>query len=101
MFDLLIAAMDPGVPAAGPFDPSTLLPTVSALGSLGFAVWYAYYTTTVMIPKLLEAHRTERQELQMRFDARLQQLLAELKEQRQEFSQVRAAERSAHVPGPH
>jgi hypothetical protein len=36
-------------------DVSSYLPAVSTLGSLGFAVWYAYYTTTVAIPKLLDA----------------------------------------------
>ena len=72
--------------AAAIHDISEYLPAVSTLGSLGFAVWYAYYTTTVAIPKLLEAHRTERLELQERFDAALHELLVELKEQRTQFA---------------
>jgi len=86
---LMLATEIPAAPV--PFDPSSLLPAVSAMGSLGFAVWYAYYTTTVVIPKLLEAHRAERQEMQTRFDARLQDLLSELKEQRNEFLGSRPA----------
>jgi len=88
MVMLLIAATDAAA-SASLLDPGSLLPAVSAMGSLGFAVWYAYYTTTVVIPKLLEAHRAERQEMQIRFDNRLQQLLTELKEQRLDFTSGR------------
>lgn len=73
-------------------DVSGYLPAVSTLGSLGFAVWYAYYTTTVAIPKLLEAHRAERLELQQRFDSALHELLAEMKEQRTQFAAWMARE---------
>lgn len=67
-------------------DASGYLPAISTVGSLGFAVWYAYYTTTVAIPKLLEAHRAERLEMQQRFDAALHELLAEMKDQRNQFA---------------
>lgn len=82
---LQILAADPG-PAPVAFDPSTILPALSTVGSLGFAVWYAWYTTTVSIPKLLEAHRQERLEMQVRFDATVHELLNELKEQRCAFA---------------
>lgn len=78
-------------------DASNLLPAISAIGSLGFAVWYAYYTTTVAIPKLLDAHAAERLAMQTRFDKALADeraefagvihgLLAEMKEQRLQFA---------------
>ena len=78
-------------PASIAMDPSAILPAVSTVGSLGFAVWYAWYTTTVSIPKLLEAHRQERLEMQTRFDATVMQLLTEMKEQRSEFAAWRTA----------
>ncbi|MBS0207089.1 MAG: hypothetical protein JSS49_29790 [Planctomycetes bacterium] len=91
MLRLFILATDSAIPPPLSFDPSTLLPAVSTVGSLGFAVWYAYYTTTAVIPKLLEAHRAERLEMQTRFDAQIEQLLAEMKEQRNEFIAWRTA----------
>ena len=67
-----------------------LAPTVSSLGSLGFSVWYAWYTTTVVIPKLLDSHKQERAEMQERHDARVHELMNEIKEQRQQFAQLMA-----------
>lgn len=67
-------------------DPSSILPALSTVGSFGFAVWYAWYTTTVSIPKLLEAHRLERLEMQSRYDATIHDLLTDMKEQRTVFA---------------
>lgn len=66
----------------GGVDPSAVLPAVSTVGSLGFAVWYAWYTTTSVIPKLLDAHRQERQEMEVRHDGQITKLLEDFKEQR-------------------
>ena len=71
--------------AAVAFDPASIMPALSTLGSLGFAVWYAYYTTTVAVPKLLESHRAERDQMQARFDATIHDLLVEMKQQRDQF----------------
>ena len=67
---------------AADVDASSVLPAVSTLGSLGFAVWYAWYTTTVSLPKMQDGHRQERTEMQTRFDTALHDMLAELREMR-------------------
>lgn len=83
--------------AADAVDSGSILPMVSMIGSLGFAVWYAWYVTTVAIPKLMDNHRAEREEMQKRFDQLLLDLrtdfnndlhaqLVEMKEQRQQFA---------------
>jgi len=83
--------------AADVTDAGTILPAVSMVGSLGFAVWYAWYVTTVAIPKLMADHRAERENVQKRFDQNvidlrsdfnsdLHALLVEMKEQRAQFT---------------
>lgn len=83
LFHLLIAE---GAAVAA-FDLGSIAAPVSALTSVGFAVWYAYYVTTVAMPKLMDAHRAERTEMQTRFDTAIHDLLGEMKEQRQQFSE--------------
>lgn len=83
--------------AADVTETASILPVVSMVGSLGFAVWYAWYVTTVAIPKLMADHRAEREEVQKRFDQNvidlrtdfnnnLHALLTEMKEQRAQFT---------------
>ena len=67
---------------AAELDASSVLPAISTVGSLGFAVWYAYFVTTSVLPKLSESHRQERTEMQTRFDAIVHDFLTELKELR-------------------
>jgi hypothetical protein len=88
---LLTLAAEAASSSSTAIDPSSILPALSTLGSLGFAVWYAWYTTTVSIPKLLDVHRQERLEMQVRFDACVHELLTEMKEQRIEFAAWRNA----------
>jgi len=83
---LFILAVDTTPATSVALDPSSILPALSTVGSLGFAVWYAWYTTTVSIPKLLDAHRQERLEMQARFDAIVHEMLTEMKDQRSEFA---------------
>lgn len=79
MLQLLIAAADAGSQI------EDYLPALSTVGSLGFAVWYAWYTTTVLIPRMLDAHRAERTEMQNRFDLQLRALVDEMRSQREYF----------------
>lgn len=48
----------------GQTDPAALgwTQVLGGMTSLGFAVWYAYYTTTVTIPKMQERHAEEMRE---------------------------------------
>lgn len=60
------------------FGVTDIAPAISSLGSIGFAVWYAWYTTTKSIPDLLASHKVERGEL-----------LTELKAARLEATEAR------------
>lgn len=65
-------------------DPASLLPALSTVSSIGFALWYSYYNVTSVIPKMLADHRAERTEMQERFDQALHALVDELKDTRRQ-----------------
>ena len=44
-------------------DVSAITPALSAIGSLGFAIWFAYYTTTKTLPDQQKEHREQIREL--------------------------------------
>ena len=46
------------LPAA---DPSAWMPAISSVTSLGFAIWFSWYTTTKTIPDMQRDHRVERE----------------------------------------
>jgi hypothetical protein len=46
-----------------PPEPSPWIHVAGAVLSSGFAVWYAWYTTTKTIPDMQKEHREERKEL--------------------------------------
>lgn len=48
---------------SGSLSIDSLAQVVSSLGSVGFAVWYAWHTTTVTLPKRDEEHRIAVQSL--------------------------------------
>ncbi len=55
-------------------DPSAWMPAISSVTSLGFAIWFSWYTTTKTIPDLLKDHRGEREGI-----------IEEMKQQREAF----------------
>ena len=59
-------------------DVSAITPALSAIGSLGFAIWFAYYTTTVTLPNQQKEHR----------DA-IKELVAEMRSSRDAFDRWR------------
>lgn len=59
------------VPAA---DPSAWMPAISSVTSLGFAIWFSWYTTTKTIPDMQRDHRVEREGI-----------IEEMKQQREAF----------------
>lgn len=63
-------------------DPVAILPALSTISSVGFAIWYSWYVTTVAFPRREAESRAEREEMQRRFDACLQVLTEELKQVR-------------------
>jgi len=54
-------------------DFSSVTPIVSAIGSLGFAIWFAYYTTTTTLPNQQKEHREAIKELSVNFTNALQE----------------------------
>lgn len=66
-----------------PIDVPTMLSTI---GSIGFAVWYAWHTTTKTIPDMQASHKAERLEAHSRYDAAMQLLLEELKAEREQHA---------------
>jgi hypothetical protein len=45
------------------------------LGSLAFAVWFAYHTTTKTLPELHATHKAERDHMMVRFENNLDKIL--------------------------
>ncbi len=84
MLMLLIAdAVSPAVSAG--FDASAITPVVSAVGSLGFAIWFAWYTTVYTLPALQKEHRDERAQAQAVFAQTVKDLVEEMKSSREMF----------------
>lgn len=76
---------------ANGIDLSSIMPAISAVGSLGFAIWFAYYTTTVTLPNQQKEHRDERDKRdQLHYDT-IKGLIAELKDARDSFDRWRSA----------
>lgn len=74
-----------GILADGTAAPIDIANIASTVGSIGFAVWYAWHTTTKTIPDMQDSHRKERSETQARYDALTQALLVELKAEREQY----------------
>lgn len=90
MFLLLTLAAE----TANQLDIAPMLPAISTIGSMGFAVWYAWYITTVAIPKLLDSHKQERTEMQARFDAQIHDLL----EDNRQWREIAMRQMQPHAP---
>lgn len=57
----------------------------ASIGSIGFACWYSYYTTTSMIPKMLADHKEERGEMQAEHKVQLAEMLKDHREERDQI----------------
>jgi hypothetical protein len=68
--------------AAAQFDPSTLTPAVSSVLSLGFAVWYAWYTVCYVLPGMQKEHREAMRDAMATHADTIKSMLTELKESR-------------------
>ncbi len=55
-----------------------LLPVISSMGSIGFAVWFGGYTTMYTIPKMQDKHAEA-----------IKELVGEMREQREAFDRWR------------
>ena len=72
-------------------DVSNVTPALSAIGSLGFAIWFAYYTTTVTLPSQQKEHREQIRELSETHAATVKELVTEMRSGRESFDRWRTA----------
>ena len=70
-------------------DVSAITPALSAIGSLGFAIWFAYYTTTVTLPNQQKEHRDAIKELADTHAGTIKELVAEMRSSRDAFDRWR------------
>ena len=70
-------------------DVSAITPALSAIGSLGFAIWFAYYTTTKTLPDQQKEHRDAIKELTETHSNTIKELVAEMRAGRDAFDRWR------------
>ena len=73
-----------------------LTPVVSAIGSLGFAIWFAYYTTTTTLPNQQKEHRDQIRELSDSHANTIKELVAELRAGRESYDRWRTNQLGPH-----
>lgn len=76
--------------------PSDALSIVSAVGSLGFAIWFAYHTTTVTLPRQQQEHRELLKELAETHAATIKELVSEIRASRESFDRWKLSGGSNH-----
>jgi hypothetical protein len=74
---------------AGGLDVTSITPVVSALGSVGFAIWFGWYVITKTIPDQQKEHRDQITELTERFDGITKSLLEEMRANRDAYNSWR------------
>lgn len=74
------------------FDTTAIMPSIASVGSLGFAIWFAYYTTTVTLPNQQKEHRDERTQAQAAFAQTIKELVEEMKSARDAFDRWKSKE---------
>lgn len=66
-------------------DISNLTPLIQSISSVGFCVWYAWYTITVVIPTMQKEHREERATIRAELLKMLDDMIGEMKASREAF----------------
>jgi len=61
--------------------------------SIGFATWFAYYTTTTTLPNQQKMHREQLKEVQDSFSASLKEIIGEMRAEREAFDRWKMAGR--------
>ncbi len=69
----------------------SVMPAISSVSSLGFAIWFAWYTATHTIPKQQQEHREAIKELTTIHANTIRDLTDELKEQRESYDRWRTS----------
>lgn len=65
------------------------MPAVSAVGSLGFAIWFAWYTTTTAIPNQQKEHREAIDKLTTTHSDTIKEIVTEMRLQREAYDKWR------------
>ena len=60
-------------------DQVSITQVITQISSIGFAVWYAWHTTTITIPRLVQANEENTKALTARYDAMLRELIADFR----------------------
>jgi len=81
---------------AGGLDVSSVTPALSAIGSLGFAIWFAYHTTTVTLPNQQKEHREQIKELADTHSNTIKELVSELRAERESYDRWRMTGTASH-----
>ena len=66
-------------------DIASVTPVLSAIGSLGFAIWFAWHTVTVTLPVMQKEHREERAAVRGELLEMLNRLVDEMKQNREAY----------------
>lgn len=69
------------------------MPAISAVGSLGFAIWFAWYTTTTTIPNQQKEHREAIDRLTMTHSETIKEIVTEMRSQRDAYEKWRMSAR--------
>ena len=72
-------------------DVSAITPALSAIGSLGFAIWFAYYTTTKTLPDQQKEHRDAMKDMTETHASTIKELVAEMRSGRESYDRWRTA----------
>jgi len=72
--------------AADPMTLDAIMPAISSISSIGFALWFAHYATTVAMPKQQAEHREAIKEQCNTHAATIKELVGELREHRESCS---------------
>lgn len=83
------------------FDVSAITPAVSAIGSLGFAIWFAFHTVTKTLPRqqkehreqlkeIIDGHREEIKAVVTKCESVVDKVVVEMRSTRESFDQWRA-----------
>lgn len=66
-----------------------VMPAISSVGSLGFAIWFAYYTTTTTLPTQQKQHQEQLEKLTETHAETIKEIIGELRQYRESFDRWR------------
>lgn len=77
----------------------SIMPAISSLSSVGFALWFAHYATTVAMPKQQAEHREAMREQCHVHATTIKELVGELREHRESYDRWKDCHAARQVNG--